>query len=70
MPTYNNRQCYFTAEKIDYIDYKNAALLKKFITKFYKITPRYYSGTSLKHQKQLAKAVKRARYMALLQYTP
>lgn len=70
MPTYNNRQCYFTENNIQYIDYKNIGLLRKFITKYYKITPRYYTGTSLKHQKQLARAVKRARYMGLLPYTP
>lgn len=50
------------------IDYKDVTLLKKFITKFNKITPRYYSETSLKTQKRLARAIKRARYMALMPY--
>lgn len=50
------------------IDYKDTEFLKKFLTKFNKIIPRYYSGTTLKNQKKLATAVKRARYMALLPY--
>ncbi len=50
------------------IDYKNIELLKKYITKFGKIVPRYYSGVSLKNQKKLAKAIKRARMMALLPF--
>lgn len=50
------------------IDYKNVELLKKYITKFGKIVPRYYSGVTLKNQKKLAKAIKRARIMALLPF--
>lgn len=50
------------------IDYKNVELLKKYITKFGKIIPRYYSGVSLKNQKKLAKAIKRARMMALIPF--
>jgi small subunit ribosomal protein S18 len=50
------------------VDYKDIETLKKFITKFNKITPRYYSGTNLKTQKKLAQAIKRARYMALIPY--
>jgi len=50
------------------IDYKNVELLKKYITKFGKIVPRYYSNVSLKNQKKLAKAIKRARMMALLPF--
>ncbi|USN57882.1 MAG: 30S ribosomal protein S18 [Candidatus Peribacteria bacterium] len=50
------------------IDYKNVELLKKYITKFGKIVPRYYSGVSLKNQKKLAQAIKRARIMALLPF--
>lgn len=69
MATYKNRQCYFVENKINYIDYKNVALLKKFITKYNKIVPRYYSGTSLKFQKKLSFAIKKARYMALVPYT-
>jgi small subunit ribosomal protein S18 len=50
------------------IDYKNVDLLKQYITKFGKITPRYYTGVSVKNQKKLAKAIKRARMMALLPF--
>lgn len=50
------------------IDYKNVELLKKYITKFGKIVPRYYSGVSLKNQKKLAKEIKRARVMALIPF--
>ncbi len=50
------------------IDYKNVELLKKYITKFGKIVPRYYSGVCLKNQKKLSKAIKRARIMALLPF--
>lgn len=53
---------------ITQIDYKDTAFLKKFLTKFNRIIPRYYSGTSLRNQKNLAQAIKRARYMALLPY--
>ncbi|PKL36587.1 30S ribosomal protein S18 [Candidatus Peregrinibacteria bacterium HGW-Peregrinibacteria-1] len=69
MPTYNNRRCFFKENNINYIDYKNVPLLKKFITKYNKITPKYYSGTSLKYQKMLAKAIKNARYMGLIPFT-
>lgn len=57
-------------EKVDIanIDYKDVATLKKSITKFNKITPRYYSGNSVKYQKKISQAIKRARYMALIPY--
>jgi len=50
------------------IDYKNTELLAKYITKFGKIVPRYYSNVSLKNQKRLAREIKRARIMALLPF--
>lgn len=50
------------------IDYKDVELLKKYITKFWKITPRYYTWVSLKNQKKLAVAIKRARMVALLPF--
>ena len=50
------------------IDYKDVELLKKYTTKFGKITPRYYSGVSLKNQKKLAREIKKARMMALLPF--
>ena len=60
--------CYFTKNKITYIDYKDVELLKKFISANGKITPRRVTGTSAKYQRMLATAIKRARHMALLPY--
>lgn len=60
--------CAFCAEKMDSIDYKDVARLRKFLTERGKITPRRASGTCAKHQRQLAIAIKRARVMALLPY--
>ncbi len=60
--------CYFTKNKITYIDYKDVELLKKFILTNGKITPRRVTGTSAKYQRMLATAIKRARQMALLPY--
>ena len=60
--------CYFTKNKIKYIDYKDVETLKKFITPSGKISARRMTGTCAKYQRQLAKAIKNARYMALLPY--
>lgn len=60
--------CYFTKNKITYVDYKDVELLKKFISPNGKITPRRVTGTSAKYQRMLATAIKRARQMALLPY--
>ena len=60
--------CYFTKNKITYIDYKDVDLLKKFILTNGKITPRRVTGTSAKYQRMLATAIKRARQMALLPF--
>ncbi len=61
--------CKFTAEGIEHIDYKDLALLKGFLTETYKIVPSRVTGTKARYQRQLALAVKRARYLALLPYT-
>ncbi len=61
--------CRFTAEGVVYIDYKNYRLLKDFLTERGKIIPRRITGNSAKHQRMLTRAIKRARYMALLPYT-
>ena len=61
--------CYFTKNKIEYIDYKDVELLKKFISANGKITPRRVTGTSAKYQRMLTTAIKRARQMALLPYS-
>ena len=52
--------CYFTKNKIEYIDYKDVELLKKFISANGKITPRRVTGTSAKYQRMLTTAIKRA----------
>lgn len=62
------KQCYFTVNKITYIDYKNVKMLRKFIDRFGRIKARYYTGTTLRNQKQLEKAIKRARIMGLLPF--
>ncbi len=64
-----NKPCPFTTEGITYIDYKDVMLLNKYISQYGKIVPRYYTGVSLKHQKALSRAIKRARTMALIPFT-
>ena len=63
------RFCRFTAEGVKEIDYKDLDLLKQYITETGKIVPSRITGTSAKYQRQLATAIKRARYLALLPYT-
>jgi len=60
--------CYFTANGIDEIDYKDLELLKKFITETGKIVPSRITGTKAKFQRRLGEAIKLARYLALLPY--
>ena len=60
--------CVFCQEKVEVIDYKDVARLKKFITEGGKILPRRMSGTCAKHQRELSKAIKRARVAALLPF--
>ena len=60
--------CIFCQDKVDGIDYKDVAKLRKFISERAKILPRRVSGTCALHQRQLTVAIKRARQMALLPY--
>ena len=60
--------CVFCQEKVEAIDYKYTARLRKFITEGGKIVPRRMSGTCAKHQRELSKAIKRARVAALLPF--
>jgi small subunit ribosomal protein S18 len=60
--------CIFCADKVDFIDYKDSAKLRKFISERGKILPRRVSGTCAKHQRELNTAIKRARQVALLPY--
>ncbi|MEK9527489.1 MAG: 30S ribosomal protein S18 [Gammaproteobacteria bacterium] len=63
------KYCRFTAEGITEVDYKDVELLKAYITETGKIVPSRITGTKAKYQRQLSKAIKRARYLALLPYT-
>ena len=63
------RYCKFTALGIEEIDYKDIKLLKEYITETGKIMPARVTGTSAKYQRQLTRAVKLARHLALLPYT-
>lgn len=60
--------CYFTKNNVKHIDYKDIELLKKFISSNGKISPRRVTGTCAKHQRELARVIKQARFMALLPY--
>lgn len=61
--------CYFCANHVDYIDYKDVELLKRYISEKGKILPRRVTGTCAKHQRTLTVAIKRARIMGLLPFT-
>ncbi|MDJ0832883.1 MAG: 30S ribosomal protein S18 [Gammaproteobacteria bacterium] len=63
------RYCKFTAEGIEEIDYKDLDTLKEYITETGKIVPSRVTGTKAKYQRQLATAIKRARFLSLLPYT-
>ena len=61
---------YIAANHIDYVDYKDVDLLKRFISERGKILPRRVTGTSAKNQRKVANAIKRARIMGLLPFVP
>ena len=63
------KYCRFTAEGISHIDYKDLDTLKANISETGKIVPSRITGTKARYQRQLATAIKRARYLALIQYT-
>ncbi|MBN2612734.1 MAG: 30S ribosomal protein S18 [Bacteroidales bacterium] len=60
--------CRFRKSRIKYVDFKDPEFLKKFLNEQGKILPRRVTGTSLKFQRKVATAVKRARHIALLPY--
>jgi small subunit ribosomal protein S18 len=63
------KYCKFTAEGVEQIDYKDLATLKAYVTETGKIVPSRITGTRSFYQRQLAVAIKRARYLGLLPYT-
>lgn len=63
------RFCRFTSEGIAEIDYKDLNLLRSYVSESGKIVPSRITGTSARYQRQLALAIKRARFLALLPYT-
>ena len=67
-PRRNNKFFLFCAEKIEHIDYKDVARLRKNLTERSKILPRRVTGNCALHQRQLTTAVKRARQVALIPY--
>ena len=65
---FKKRVCMFCTEKIEEIDYKDVARLSRFITERGKMSSRRGSGVCARHQRKLARAIKRARYIALLPF--
>lgn len=61
--------CGFCVDKVEAIDYKDVAKLRRFVTERGKILPRRISGNCAKHQRQVTVAIKRARNIALLPFT-
>lgn len=62
------RVCAFCAEKVNNVDYKDVAKLRKFVSERGKILPRRITGNCAKHQRVLTVAIKRARHVALMAY--
>ena len=61
--------CRFTAEKIEWVDYKDIGILKDFVNENGKIIPARITGTKARYQRQLGVAIKRARFLALIHFT-
>jgi small subunit ribosomal protein S18 len=63
------RVCSFCVDKVEHIDYKDAAKLRRYVSERGKIVPRRISGNCARHQREMTIAVKRARTVALLPFT-
>ena len=61
--------CKFTADHVEYIDYKDVKVLQQYTLESGKIIPRRISGTSARHQRMLTAAIKRARHLSLLPFS-
>ena len=64
----NTKKCYFTENNIKHIDYKDVDLLKKFLNPHARMISRKKTGVTAKHQRNLAMAIKRSRFMGLLPF--
>lgn len=62
------KPCFFCLEQMEYVDYKNTEILTKFINIHGKILPARVTGTCARHQRELSRAIKRARIMALIPF--
>ena len=62
------KNCSFCVDKIDFVDYKDAAKIKRYLTEAGKIIPRRITGTCAKHQRMIASAIKRSREAAVVSY--
>ena len=69
MAIIEKKKCFFCTTNRDVVDYKDAELLRRFMSVQAKIYPRRKSGLCARHQRKLATAVKRARYLALIPFT-
>ena len=63
------KDCSFCVDKVEHIDYKDVAKLRKYLSERSKILPRRITGTCAKHQRQLTVAIKKARQIALVPFT-
>lgn len=68
MTNTSKKQCYFSQNNIQHIDFKDTSILKKFLNPHARILSRKRTGVTAKNQRKLALAVKRARFMALIPY--
>ena len=64
-----NKHCHFCVTNTKWIDYKDTNTLRKFVSLQAKILPKRRTGVCAKHQREPARAIKRARYMSLMEYT-
>ena len=63
------KACSFCVDRVEYIDYKDVAKLRRFISERAKILPRRVTGTCARHQRELTVAIKRSRHLALLPFS-
>ncbi|MDD3437326.1 MAG: 30S ribosomal protein S18 [Candidatus Gastranaerophilales bacterium] len=63
-----HKNCSFCVDKIDFIDFKDASKIRRYLTEAGKIIPRRITGTCAKHQRMVATAVKRAREATIINY--